>query len=126
MSKENQKHLQFCKIFQSEKFGQIVIVIDESCEDDMEDTPVFVCSIFYPDVGVISMENPFEPEMDPEKSWSLAEEMFENMTLEMAEGFAGKLFDLTTEEISISKEKPQEEASGFSFKDFGASSKVFH
>lgn len=124
MSKENQKYLQFCKTFQSEEFGQIVIVIDESCEENMEDIPVFVCSIFYPDVGVISMENPFQKEVDPEKNWPLAEEVFENMTLEMAEGFAGKLFDMATEEIS--KEEPQEDVSGFSFKDFGASSKVFH
>lgn len=106
--KENEI-LEFCKVFVSKKYGQIVIMIDE--DDDEGEFPVFACSIYHSETGVAHMETVFKESADLEENWKLAEVGFANMTLEQVEEYARLMYEQIEEAIR------SEQGSGSDFSD---------
>lgn len=79
----------FAKIFESEKYGQILVKIDS---DDNHDPEVRVY-VEPPELGVCSVALSVKNE-DEDVAWSKAEELFQKLEIDEAEKMASRVFEL--------------------------------
>lgn len=74
----------FAKMFRSEKYGQLVVLLDRNDDGDPSVRTYFQHP--NPTFGVCSIAPSWH---DSEAGWNLAEERFDKMSLEMAEELIG-------------------------------------
>lgn len=79
-------HKQFCRIFETEEYGQILIVADTHEETG---NPAILVSVVPPDLGVCTVCISFK---DSDEGWDARDDALVNFTLGKAERMANGIF----------------------------------
>lgn len=85
----------FCKLFETQKYGQLLLVLDK--DEEQDDYPALTLSFQPPNLGVCNVKMSFDPNKDEDMCWNLAEKTLAEFTEEQAILLVKKPFEAFVE-----------------------------